>query len=100
MISRSSSPSRIDFTRAAPSNRSSRVVTNSRPFGTAPRQWPDRPTRCNATAIDRVELIWQTRSTVPTSMPNSSDAVATSTRTSPFLSLRSAVRRSFRERLP
>ena len=33
--------------------------------------------RCSATAIDRGEPIWQTRSTVPMSMPSSSDAVAT-----------------------
>ena len=40
------------------------------------------------------------RSTVPMSIPSSSDAVATSTRTSPALSLRSAARRSLRARLP
>ncbi len=37
--------------------RSSRVVTKNRPLGTAPRQWPDRPTRCKATAIERGELM-------------------------------------------
>jgi hypothetical protein len=57
-------------------------------FGNAPRQWPERPTRCSATAIERGELIWQTRSTVPTSMPSSSDAVATRTLTWPSFSLR------------
>src|SRR5215469_3396611 len=34
--------------------------------------------------MERGEPIWQTRSTVPISMPNSSDAVATTTRNSPF----------------
>ena len=54
----------------------------------------------NATAIERGELIWHPRSTVPTSMPSSSDAVATSTFTSPSLSFFSAARRIFRARLP
>ena len=35
---------------------SSRVVTKKRPLGTAPRQWPERPMRCSATAIARGEL--------------------------------------------
>ena len=46
------------------------------------------------------EPIWQTRSTSPMSMPSSSDAVATSTRSSPFFRRRSASRRSSRDRLP
>ena len=41
--------------------------------------------RCSATAIDRGEPIWQTRSTEPMSMPSSSDAVATTARSSPRL---------------
>ncbi len=99
-IRRSKSPDLIARTRTAHSARSSRVVTKNRPLGTAPRQWPLRPTRCRATAIERGEPMWQTRSTVPTSMPSSSEAVATSTLTWPSLSLRSASRRSLRERLP
>ena len=56
--------------------------------------------RCSATAIERGEPIWQTRSTVPMSMPSSSDAVATTARSSPLFSRASASRRSARERLP
>ena len=41
--------------------------------------------RCRATAMERGEPIWQTRSTVPMSMPSSSDAVATTARSSPSL---------------
>ena len=48
----------------------------------------------------RGEFTWHTRSMLPISMPSSSEAVATSSRISPFLSLRSASRRSFLERLP
>ena len=71
---------------------SSRVVANSRPFGTlfGSTRWPERPMRCSATAIDRGEPIWQTSSTEPISMPSSSDAVATTARNSPFLSFCSA----------
>ena len=56
--------------------------------------------RCSATAIDRGEPIWQTRSTVPMSMPSSSDAVATTALSFPVLSFSSAVSRSLRDRLP
>ena len=87
-------------TSAAHSSSSSRVVAKMRPLGMAPRQCPARPMRCSATAMERGEPIWQTRSTWPISMPSSSDAVATSARISPALSLRSAARRSLRERLP
>ena len=66
----------------------------------APRQWPARPTRCKATAIARGEPILQTRSMAPTSIPSSSEAVATSAFSSPFFSLRSALRRSLRESEP
>ena len=59
-----------------------------RPLGTAPRQWPERPTRCRATAIARGELICTTRSTVPISIPSSSEAVATSTLILPSFSFR------------
>ncbi len=86
--------------RAAHSMSSSRVVANSRPCGRAPTQCPDRPMRCSATAMERGEPIWHTRSTVPISMPNSSDAVATTARSSPLFSRRSASSRNFRARLP
>ena len=100
MIRRSRSPCRIARTSAAHSSRSSRVPAKNRPLGTAPRQWPERPTRCKATAIARGELICTTRSTVPISIPSSSDAVATSTLTLPSFSFCSAARRSLRDRLP
>ena len=44
--------------------------------------------RCSATAMERGEPIWHTRSTVPISMPSSSEAVATTARSSPSLSRR------------
>ena len=47
--SRSSSPARIARTSAAHSIRSSRVVAKKRPLGSAPTQWPARPTRCSPT---------------------------------------------------
>ena len=56
--------------------------------------------RCKATAIDRGDPIWQTRSTVPMSMPSSSDAVATTARSRPSFSRLSARWRRRRERLP
>ena len=98
--SRSSSPERMARTSAAHSISSSRVVAKRRPFGLAPTQCPERPTRCSATAMDRGDPIWQTRSTEPMSMPSSSDAVATTARSSPFFSRASASSRSARERLP
>ena len=62
--------------------------------------WAARPPngrrgRCaaSATAMERGEPIWQTRSTVPISMPSSSEAVATTARNSPPLRRRSASRR-------
>ena len=88
MISRSRSPWRMARTSAAHSSRSSRVAAKKRPLGIAPRQWPERPTRCSATAMARGELIWTTRSTVPISIPSSSEAVATSTLTSPSFNFR------------
>ena len=79
---------RIARTSAAHSMSSSRVVAKRRPFGTlaGSARWPDRPTRCNATAIDRGDPIWQTRLTEPMSMPSWSDAVATTARSSPRFS--------------
>ena len=97
---RSSTPARIARTSAAHSISSSRVVAKSRPFGCAPIQWPDRPTRCRQVVIARGEPIWHARSTVPTSMPSSSEAVATTTRVSPRLRRSSADRRICRDRLP
>ena len=76
---------RIARTSAAHSSSSSRVVAKKRPSGFAPTQWPERPMRCNATAIERGEPSCTTRSTEPMSMPSSSDAVATTARSSPVL---------------
>ena len=97
---RSRSPSFTAAASAAHSTRSSRVAGNSRPFGVAPSQCPERPTRCRATAMERGEPSWQTRSTEPTSIPSSSEAVATTARTSAAASRRSASSRASRARLP
>ncbi len=70
------------------------MVAKRRPLGMAPRQWPARPTRCMATATARVVAIWQTRSTLPMSMPSSSEAVAMRMLISPFFRRCSASRRS------
>src|SRR5439155_237925 len=51
IIRRSSSPRRIPRTSAAHSSKSSRVVTKNLPLGTAPRQCPERPTLCTASAM-------------------------------------------------
>ena len=89
-------------TSAAHSTSSSRVVAKNRPFGTTLRStlWPERPIRCSATAIERGVPIWHTRSTVPTSIPSSSDAVATTARSRPSFSAASAAWRNGRDRLP
>ena len=65
----------------------------------ASRAWPERPTRWSAVAIERGEPSRQVRSTVPTSMPSSSDAVATTSESSPALSRCSASKRRWRLRL-
>ena len=69
-------------------------------LGRAPSAWPERPMRCSAVAIERGEPTRHARSTAPTSMPSSSEAVATTTRSSPALRRCSASRRRARERLP
>ena len=56
--------------------------------------------RCSPVAIERGEPMRQVRSTAPTSMPSSSDAVATTTLSSPALSRCSAWSRRSRDRLP
>ena len=86
--------------RAAHSASSSRVRGNSRPLGVPPTEWPERPTRCSSTPMERGEPIWQTRSMSPMSMPNSSEAVATQTCTWPAFSRSSAASRVARDRLP
>ena len=45
----SSCPARNPRTSAAHSTSSSRLIGKKRAFGVAPRQWPERPTRCSAT---------------------------------------------------
>ncbi len=100
IASRSISPLRIARTSAPHSINSSRVVANRTPFGVAPTQWPERPMRCNPTAIERGDPIWTTRSTEPTSMPSSSEAVATTARSAPSLRRDSARKRRLRDRLP
>ena len=85
---------------AAHSTSSSRDCGNRRAFGTPPTAWPERPTRCRKVAIERGEPSWQTRSTSPMSMPSSSDAVATSTFSSPRFRRCSASSRASLARLP
>ena len=55
---RSRSPASTAPSSAAHSTSSSRVVGKKRPFGMAPSQWPERPTRWSATAMEtrRAEL--------------------------------------------
>jgi hypothetical protein len=55
--------------------------------------------RCTNTDSDRGDPSCTTRSTAPTSMPSSSDAVATTTDSSPDLSLCSAAKRRWRLKL-
>ena len=73
---------------AAPRTRPARRARSARagPSGAGPSAWPERPIRCSAVAMLRGEPIWQTSSISPMSMPSSSDAVATSARSSPALS--------------
>ena len=100
MRRRSSSPRRTASSSAAHSTSSSRDSGKMRAFGTPPTWWLARPARCRNVAIERGEPSWQTRSTSPMSMPSSSEAVATSTLSSPFLSRCSALRRSSFAMLP
>ena len=67
--SRSSSPRRTASSSAAHSTSSSRDSGNNRPLEVPPTECPARPTRCKKALIERVEPIWQTRSTSPMSMP-------------------------------
>ena len=71
-----------------------------RPFGIAPRQWPDAAYALQRHRDRPRRIDLHTRSTVPTSIPNSSDAVATSTRIWPSFNFFSAASRSLRDRLP
>ena len=77
-------------TSAAHSTSWSRVSGKRRPLGVAARAWPERPIRCRPVAMERGEPIRQTSSTAPTSMPSSSEAVATTTLSSPAFNRRSA----------
>ena len=100
MLSRSSSSRRAASSNAAHSTRSSRLRGNRRPFGVAPRWWPERPTRCRNTAMERGEPSWQTRSISPISIPSSREAVATRALSSPRFNRCSAFRRCSFARLP
>ena len=62
--------------------------------------WLARPTRWRNVPIERGDPIWQTSSTGPTSIPSSSDAVATSARREPARSRASTIRRRSADRLP
>ncbi len=78
-------------TSALASIRSSRVSGNKMPFGVPLIEWPLRPTLCKNVAMLLGEENCTTRSTEPTSMPSSIDAVATSTLRLPALSRCSAL---------
>src|SRR5437867_4390377 len=51
-----------------------------RPLEVRLSRWPARPTRCSAAAMLRGDWSWTTRSIAPTSIPSSSEEVATSAR--------------------
>src|SRR5437764_760884 len=97
---RSSVRSWIERTTAAASTSSSPLVTTMRPLDTRESAWPARPTRCSAAATLRGDCSWTTRSMAPTSMPSSSDDVATSALSWPSLSRFSASSRARRESEP
>ena len=93
--------------RAAPHRAAPRIrpvrridVGNRRALGVAPTAWPERPARCSSVEIERGEPIWHTRSISPMSRPSSSDAVATSSFSSPRFRRCSAASRVSRARLP
>ena len=70
------------------------------PWACAPTQWPDAADALQRHRDGARRADLHTRSTVPISIPSSSEAVATTARSSPFLSRRSASRRNARDRLP
>ena len=96
-------PSRRRGSRArAPRIRAARRAS-SRTAGLRASRRPSGPSgRCAAArrAIERGEPSCTTRSIEPMSIPSSSEAVATTARSSPFLSRFSASKRSSRARLP
>ena len=96
----SSAPRRRPRATAAHSTSSSRLIGNRRPFGTPPFTCAARPIRWSATWSAPGVPSWTTRSTSPTSMPSSSDAVATTARSRPALSRSSAWSRRARESEP
>ena len=93
-------PRRMPRTSAAHSTSWSRVAGKSRPLGVPPRWCDARPTRWTVTEKLRGDSSCTTRSTAPTSMPSSKDAVATAQRTWPRLSFSSAASRMARDMLP
>jgi hypothetical protein len=96
----SSRPARTAASRAAHSTSSSRVRGNTTPSGTPRREWLERPTRWRKVPIERGEPTWHTSSTGPTSMPSSSEAVATRALSSPARRRASTRWRRSLERLP
>ncbi len=90
-------PRRAARTMAALSTSWSRVIGKNRPHGTALSACPERPMRWSAAPIERGDPIRHTRSTVPMSMPSSSDAVATAHFTCPNFSFCSAAKRNARD---
>lgn len=96
----SRSPSRTALRSAVHSINSSRVMAKRMPLEMPALWWPARPTRWSSTEMARVLPSCTTRSTLPTSMPNSSDAVATMARSWPDFSFSSAASRISRDMLP
>ena len=88
--------------RAAPRIRPARRATaeTAGPWACRRRRGRSGRRAAGRSAIERGEPSWQTRSTSPMSMPSSSDAVATSTFSSPRFSRCSAASRCSFARLP
>ena len=97
---RSSSCARIARATAAASTSSSPRVAMTLPRATRVSRCPARPTRCRTAAIVRGDCVWTTRSMAPTSMPSSSEEVATSARSAPPLRRSSASSRARRDSEP
>ena len=88
-----------DATTAA-SSRSGRYFGMILPVAVSPTRCPARPTRCNPAVAVFGDSICTTRSIAPTSIPSSSELVATSAGSSPRFSRSSTSLRASRETLP
>ena len=82
------------------SSRSPRNLGNIRPRLSSPTAWPARPTRCRPRTAEPGASTSRTRSTLPMSIPSSSELVATMQRRRPALRDSSISRRCSWEMLP